>query len=503
MYRPSHGSQTIAGQTFGRMLLISARPAAVHANADLEALARAMVSPPDPAKDGADDEENPYVPAGYTYLGQFIDHDLTFDTHSNFGDPLSFAAATDTRTPRLDLDNVYGRGPDDQPYLYADDGEGALLLGARLDNGVRDVLRNPDGRAIIGDPRNDENAIVAQIQSLFIRFHNALVARAHAGSPGHPPKAGGEAFEWARQQVLYHYHALILSDFLPRIVDVGSSTVAPIFAALAHRRRPHLRLYDLARGSYMPLEFAVAAYRFGHSMIRPGYRLNPSTLLAIFDGPAGGLRGFQALAEDRGIDWPLFFAPDLPAGHPMPNDAGSANNAKGLARTQLAYKIDTMVVSPIGDLPDKVAPPPHSLPERNLKRGLGFGLPSGQEAARAIGARVLSDDELSVRVDNDFTGRRTIKAVAPAFAGNAPLWFYVLAEAENAVVKALRKDPKADPLALGTRLGELGGAIVVETFVGLMLSDPTSLLNLRTGWTSINGRPTFTMAELIAEAATV
>ena len=509
MQMPAHGTRTVSEADFGRMKLLDELAASAHADADLELLAQAMVSPPDPPKDGADDEENPYVPAGYTYLGQFIDHDLTFDTHSVFDDPKSLERASNMRTPRFDLDNVYGRGPDDQPYLYKDSFDGTLLLGDPLDNGVPDVQRNAEGRAIIGDPRNDENSIVVQLQSAFIRFHNKMVAR--AGAAG---LAGRESFLWAQTQTRQHYQRIILDDFLPRIMDRTASTVSAIFAALATGHQPTLKLYNLDLPPYMPIEFSVAAYRFGHSMIRPGYRLSvaagdvPLTdaddkrLFAIFKGNDGGLRGFQRLAKGKGIDWNLFFSKGLASGDPLDNSATAPNNlkgAQGLGRTQLAYKIDTMVVTPISTLPPAVAANPSNLALRNLKRGRDFGLPSGQDAALRVGAPVLSEAQLSVRINNAFDKRQPIEQISARFKGDAPLWFYILAEAETAVFEAFAANPNADALSLGSRLGPLGSAIVLETFVGLMMKDPESVLNPRAVWRSINGKPTFSMEELLAE----
>ncbi len=509
MQVPAHGTRTVSEADFGRLKLLDELAASAHSDADLAALASEMISPRDLPKDGADDEENPYVPAGYTYLGQFIDHDLTFDTHSVFDDPKSLERASNMRTPRFDLDNVYGRGPDDQPYLYTDAFDGSLLLGEGLDNGIHDVQRNAEGRAIIGDPRNDENSIVVQLQSAFIRFHNRMVARAVASG-----LAARASFLWAQTQTRQHYQRIVLDDFLPRIMDPTASTVEPIFSALASGHAPRLKLYDLDRPPYMPIEFSVAAYRFGHSMVRPGYRLSvgagdvPLTdadnmrLFAIFQGPDEGLRGFKRLAKGKGIDWSLFFAADLQPGDTLDNSATGPNNLKGLHRTQLAYKIDTMVVAPLSTLPPAVASNPSSLALRNLMRGRDFGLPSGQDAARRIGAQVLSPDQLSVRIQNAFTDRRPISKISARFADDAPLWFYLLAEAETAVFNAFKADPKADGLTLGSRLGPLGGAIVLETFVGLMLKDPESVLNPRTVWRSINGKPTFSMAELFAEIGT-
>lgn len=502
-----HGLPTGVEGKFAHIGGFTDADAATHSDAALTDLANRMMLTLDPndPKDGADDEENLFVPAGYTYFGQFVDHDLTFDTISNFNDAGSAARAADQRTPRFDLDNVYGRGPDDQPYMYAEHGQ--LLLGDSLDNHVPDVARNAFGRAIIGDPRNDENSIVVQLQAAMILFHNHMINRALDGD-GTPPLGGSQAFDWARRRVQHHYQRLILDDYLPRIVDPESTSVKPIFDALRAGAKPTLRLFGQGRGAYMPLEFSVAAYRFGHSMIRPGYRLateaagGTKKLISIFKGVTGGLRGFQRLARDRGIDWHLFFHKGLVAGEALSGAALAANNADGNARsrTQFAYKIDTMLVDPIGHLPPAVASNPSNLAARNMLRGKLFHLPSGQTVARALNIPIVDDNKLSVRVGDAFDNRLALSKINPEFAGNAPLWFYTLAEAEQQVIEAYAADPKVDPKTLGTRLTGVGAAIVVETFVGLMLADPDSVLNVNNGvFTSINGAPSFSMRELLTD----
>src|SRR3954471_23887706 len=191
------GSEQFEGR-FGRMF--RTLTPAEHTEDDLKKLAAAMTAkredPPTP-EDEDDDEENPDISAGYTYFGQFIDHDLTFDPNSSLQKTNDPDALVDFRTPRFDLDCVYGRGPDDQPYLYRDDGL-HLLLGRPLTGDAggisnkRDLPRNtPEGgepqRALIGDPRNDENTIVSQLQSTFIQFHNK-VADLEAARLGQAPK---------------------------------------------------------------------------------------------------------------------------------------------------------------------------------------------------------------------------------------------------------------------------------------------------------------------------
>ena len=517
-----HGATPIQQNEFRLLLGLAS---AKHAQDDLIALGHRMTQAPDvlDPRDGADDEENPFTPAGYTYLGQFVDHDLTFDTMSDLADLNSFALVADARTPRFDLDNIYGAGPADQPYLYAqtgDDENGKMLLGAPLDNGAPDVMRNPEGRAIIGDPRNDENSIVVQIHAAFIRFHNALAGRAIAGD-GVAKRTGADAFAWAQQETRHHYQRLLLDDFLPRILDTEAPTVARLFAAIRAGTKPQLRYFPSSGASFMPIEFAMAAYRLGHSMIRPGYRLSDDALFSIFSSKNDGLRGFKRLDPAHFIDWRLFFHPTLAAGKKMtdaerhannalngPTDPNTDSSAPPHKRTQFAYKIDTSLVNPLAHLPMNVAagqlpdsPDPNvlrSLPVRNLLRGRDFGLPSGEAVADWFGVARLGPDQLTVRgTDFDPANRVPITEISPRFKDNTPLWFYVLAEAEQGVLAATRQDRTVDAQSLGTRLGPVGAAIVAETFIGLMLLDPDSVLNTRAQWRSINGRAGFTMVELL------
>jgi hypothetical protein len=178
-----------------------------------------------------DPEEDREITAAYTYLGQFVDHDLTFDPTSRLREALNaeqLDALADFRTPRFDLDNLYGRGPDDQPYLYEPDGIRMLLgepmSGNPFDRDSRQVPRGPNGRALIGDPRNDENRIVAQLHAIFLRFHNQV-----ADYLAKPDQLGTKVtFEEVRKRVRWHYQWMLVTDFLPMVVN--NETYQSVFA---------------------------------------------------------------------------------------------------------------------------------------------------------------------------------------------------------------------------------------------------------------------------------
>src|SRR5437879_8309699 len=168
---------------------------------------------------------------------------------------------------------------------------------------AKDLHRNnaKPKRALIGDPRNDENAIVSQLQGLFLRFHNRLVA-------DNPTLA----FADLQRLVRFHYQYIVLNDFLPRIVH--SSVLAELKTG-GRYDRTKLKFYHPRNEPFMPIEFSVAAYRLGHSMVRPGYRLNDAILLPIFPVPkqglTEGLTGFREMNPAWGIDWGRFLDIDV------------------------------------------------------------------------------------------------------------------------------------------------------------------------------------------------
>jgi hypothetical protein len=454
---------------------------------NLAALGAAMAADFDPPKDGVDDEESG-IPALYTYLGQFIDHDMTFDPASSLQKQNDPDALIDFRTPALDLDSVYGRGPDDQPYLF-DEAAKSFLLGDPLKGGdpnARDLPRNGANvrRALIGDPRNDENAIVSQLQGIFLRFHNRTVAdNPHLG------------FADIQRLVRFHYQYVVLNDFLPRIVH--SSVIAALKSG-KHYDPDALEFFHWKHDPFMPVEFSVAAYRLGHSMIRPGYRLNDNdvTLLPIFPVPTQGLTegltGFRAMNPGWGIDFGRFIDIDR-----RNNDGTPADQKK---RLQFAYRLDTSLVNPLSGLPPAVATNPSSLPERNLLRGWLMGLPTGQDVARAMKVKPIADTDILIGkgVDTPDAALPNIVSISTVFANNCPLWTYILAEAMRFQERV--KIPVNEDVSVTTpRLGPVGGRIVAEVFIGLLSGDRNSLLTLDPHWEPKSG-PNYALKDFVKYA---
>lgn len=431
---------------------------------------------PDPST-GAPALDNKLIPAGYTYVGQFLDHDVTFDPTSQLQRQNDPDALQNFRTPRADLDSVYGRGPDDEPYLYERDGVDAgvkLRVSSLVVNpGELDLPRidpergaQPKGRAAIGDPRNDENVIVSQLHLGIIRFHNAVVDLLR--SQGVPE---GQLFEAARRHVRFHYQWALLHDFLPRIVStvvvddilrVGTNGKAWKMPDGQQASRPDIRLlfYRWASTPYVPVEFSTAAYRFGHSMVRPSYRLNSRIKdpVALFDSSGGpSLVGFRPRDRRATIDWSNFFEID-----------GS--------QPQLSRRIDHRMADPLRALPFAHDVP--SLAVRNLLRGASMQLASGQSVARAMGVpeefvlggeQIITEDDLRSHLEGgDDLDEEGFATQLARVQNETPLWYYVLRE--------------ADVHANGQTLGPVGGRIVAEVIIGLLHGDKESFLNQTPGF---------------------
>ncbi len=443
--------------------------------------------------------DHPTLPAGYTYLGQFIDHDITLDTtplSQQLADPL---ATTNFRTPSLDLDSVYGEGPDIHPYLYDRDGATfatapKLLIGnaaASRDQAGADIPALPNdlprtsvGRALLGDERNDENLLIAQLHLAFLKFHNVVVDQLRSDRPA---LTGDALFKEARRIVTWHYQWIVLFDFVERLTEPG---------LVRKIKNDGRRFYRFRSRPYMPAEFAAAAYRLGHSMVRESYSHNrvfraggiaPGTLGLLFNftGKSGNIVGrlapdpvtnptgpIPALPSNWVIDWRRFFDLGTPAGTPD-------------FTLNLARRLDPHIVPALHTLPGFPATlPPLTLrnavlPFRNLRRGVQVGLPSGQDVARAMGFRPIEPADIASGTDGAAAARHGLHQ-------RTPLWYYILKEAEV--------------LHQGLRLGPVGSTIIAETFLGMVHGDHDSFLWRKSNWVPelAGAEPGhFTMADML------
>ncbi len=407
--------------------------------------------------------DNPTHTAGSTFIGQFLDHDITSDAGSTLDVPQPVTASRNLRSARFDLDSVYGGGPSVSPHLYHSDSnrDGQFLIES---GGLfEDLPRAADGSAIVAEGRNDENLIISGLQVAFLKFHNQVLSEEVRGRRD---RRGSSRFEQAQQICRWHYQWLIMNQFLPQYV--GQAMVDDV---LANGRRWFTS--DIGR---IPLEFQGAAYRFGHSMIRPSYRANLAGdngepfFAFVFDRDEMGkadpddLTG-RVRAPRRFIGWQTFF--DFDDGEVKPNK-----------------RVDTSISTPMFNLPTSTISSPSgqplgplSLPTRNLLRHVTWALPSGQHIASQMNEAVLSAGDLA-----------DIGTIDAGLATSTPLWFYILRE--------------ADVIADGLHLGPVGGRIVAEVFIALLQNDPTSYLNAERAW-----RPTlesktgeFTMSDLLTVA---
>ncbi|GAB3559671.1 heme peroxidase family protein [Actinopolyspora lacussalsi] len=405
-----------------------------------------------------DEQQNPVLDSGFTFLGQFIDHNITFDPTSSLEQRVDPEALRSFRSPRLDLDHLYGGGPAVDELLYDAESQQTKLA---IAEGGHDHARTPEGVALIGDPRNDENLIISQLHLAFAKFHNRIVDELRSGEitdvfgqvfPNAPerPEEGRSTTELltlsnyyddllatAQQLVRWHFQWIVRNQFLPLVV--GEDLMNDIA-----ENGP--RFFDPSGDPFIPVEFAVAGFRFGHATIRSHYRVNESFFAPIFpeDPEAPGvprtdLNGGPVAPEDT-VDWRYFFQTD---------EETSATQAKRFEAAINTRLLDLPIRAVPGAVDGALPSQLRSLVVRNLLRSETQQLPSGQDVARKIGEIPLSDEELGSE-------------------GPIYLWYYLLKEAEV--------------LRGGRQLGPVGGRLVAETLVGLLRADPSSYLSVFPRW---------------------
>ncbi len=350
---------------------------------------------------------------GLSIFGQFLAHDITFETSSRFTGRNEAGRFVNERTIHFDLDSMYGQWTQD--YLYDENDRVKLLLGIRHEDeegqSWHDLQRNSQNKAIIPDARNDENIIVSRMQVLFIDFHNKMIDYLRDACPP------GDLYREARKQVLWYYHWLIVHQYVRKICD--PATLDRILAE-------GTQFFD--DPCHLPLEFTGAAFRTGHSQTREDNRINKNTRKNLFD-----LGAFEEMAEF--VDWRYLF------------DFGDG-------KVQYAKLIDTKIAKAFHDIPFILSKDKHerSLPYRNLRRGVAYGLPSGEDLARRMCLEVIDVPECAK------LGLR-----------GTPLWYYILKEAEE-----LGNG--------GEYMGPLGSTLLAEVFMIILQSDSQSYLRVHPKW---------------------
>ena len=393
------------------------------------------------------------VELGQIFFGQFVDHDITLDASTTFDSVVESPGGVENlRTPTLDLDCVYGLGPEAQPYLFNQDrdpGDPSLpgpFAGVKLLTGAdnsgqpglaeHDLLRSPNGRAIIGDPRNDENRIISQMQLAIIRFHNHVADTLNSDEG----LAGHDLYEEARKQTTWHYQWAIVNDFLPAICG------RPVVERILGCGREHY----CGNVPFIPIEFSVAAYRFGHSMIPQRLQIREGGEFLDLFGSLG--LGFDAVTQpEHLVDWHELFR---------------TSEGRGVTTAQ---QLDTKVARTLLELPFvNGTAAEKSLAVRNLLRGNTFLLPGGEKVAEAIGREQSEIDDVAAKIA-DLSGE--------IGADGIPLWLYLLAEAE-----VVGRAETVGTFKPREGLGPVGATIVAEVLIGLLELDDRSYLGANRNW---------------------
>ncbi len=367
--------------------------------------------------------ESETVSAGWPVFGQFIAHDITADrspvTHHD-----DEALLRNARSARLDLECMYGDGPVGNPFLFSRKDPAKMLLGLNDRGDAADLPRNQEGIALVGDPRQDVHLLISQMHVAMLKAHNRLVDRLREDGVSE-----ADLVAEARRALTWHYQWAVLSDFLP--ATIGEDRTRKLL-------RDGPRFFQPDGTVAIPFEFADAAYRFGHSQMRPAYRVQRGgDDLTLFPD----LIGFRPVTADRVIDWSLLF--DI-AGQPS---AARSRPIDGC----LAEPLLNLPVDITGELDDQDF---QSLAVRDLQRGVATGLPSGEAVAKLVGEEPLVRDDVGL---SEF-----------GWSGETPLWYYLLKEAE--VREA------------GERLGPVGSLIVGEVLLAILDGDPESFRSVDPSW---------------------
>ena len=443
--RSMHGTARAIGcdhlrlGNFGRLLNIPmtwADDVGIQNQAQAERIAAALGGQNGVMHDVNDNSGDSVIPAAYTFFAQFVDHDITLEARSRLDrKPMTIREIErlpNFRSASLDLDSVYGFGPGVSSLLYEPDGAGQFVVGNAIN--CNDVPRHANNTALLGDPRNDENIFLSQMHLLFLRFHNRLLT--------------GRGFEEAQRQARFHYQAIVLHDFLSRICDETVYRIV-LRKILARDAAFFLLQPDASGRIIMPVEFSVAAYRFGHSMVRSRYSVREGHQgIEIFDEEFR-TTGLTPVPPELTVDWQFLL---------------DRVNSKA---------IDHLLANELVALPERVVGPDAggqdflSLAFRNLLRGYVLGLPSGQRVAAALAERGYPiDPAQDLEFGNIPRWDGLDEDLRNKLAEHTPLFFYLMRE--------------AGVRGSGNRLGPVGSAILMEVF-GAMLERGDTFLRVD-GW---------------------
>jgi hypothetical protein len=394
---------------------------------------------------------------GYTYFSQFVGHDLTHDLTPLDGPYLDAERTANHRTPYLDLDHVYGGGPEQSPELYwGQRGAELFKVGVTTPTGYSRDLPIEQAVILLGDGedmRDSDNLILRQLHVLFLKFHNEAVRQLCAKGltiTGTETLGPGTIFERAQRLVRWHYQWIVRHDLLPRILDFGVWSRQD----WTGWKRSH------PNGSFaIPIEFSLAAFRFGHSMVRNAYGINcRQTRVTLSDLMALGHKPCP-IEDDFMIEWGRFFD-GLPRSGPVASSSF----------------IDTSIGASLHDLPPSIvhlsnrmehSMEPARLPVRTLLRGARARLPSGQEVADVLVRRgvIKPEDRLTKAQLTQNTcnnSGRILRNVG--LEENTPLFYYLLKEAEV--------------IARGLTLGPIGSYIVATVIESALEADPNSYVSV-------------------------
>lgn len=443
------------GFKYGRMFPTNLPPKPTDAYlAKLDALGSALLS---------DDETNltscpvSRLPAGYTYFGQLVDHDLSFDRTKLEAAHDDVEHIENGRTPWLDLDQIYGGGPGASPALYEGtrDSEKFIIadgIDVPIANGYK-MLGRQDLPLEKQDLRDAENALVLQMHVVFMRLHNKAIDQ-HLGC------GNGTPFQKAERLVRWQYQYLVRTDYLPAIAQTQ-------IVNEVENTGPR---YKWGPAFFIPVEFSAAVFRFGHSMVRPQYEMRPGTQPIKLKDLVSLTLSTTKLPSALIVDWVEFFRG---SGSPsaMEIDTHIAADLGKLSRYTTGVFSNPAEAAGVHLMTRGAEIDPTPLPVRTLKRGACMRIPSAQKVAEAMKMQdqqdhrptdivLLKNDQLLGKKNRNSQPDKSGDKMDDELLTDTPLFYYILREAEQQTT------------ACGGKLGTIGSRIVADVLEGAYRNAP-------------------------------